>query len=38
MTLFPNVFGGSRYAVQADSHTLVIPKQADQTPPWSTAR
>jgi multiple sugar transport system substrate-binding protein len=27
MTLFPNVFGGSRYAVQADSHTMVIPKQ-----------
>jgi multiple sugar transport system substrate-binding protein len=32
MTLFPNVFGGSRYAVQADSHTLVIPKQADRSP------
>ena len=33
MTLFPNVFGGGRYAVQADSHTLVIPKQPrpDQT-------
>ncbi len=28
MTLFPNVFGGpDGYAVQADSHTLVIPKQ-----------
>jgi multiple sugar transport system substrate-binding protein len=27
MTLFPNVFGGSKYACQADSHTLVIPKQ-----------
>ncbi|WP_306209001.1 extracellular solute-binding protein [Actinoplanes sp. RD1] len=27
MTLFPNVFGGGTYAVQADSHTLVIPKQ-----------
>jgi multiple sugar transport system substrate-binding protein len=26
MTLFPNVFGGDRYAVQADSHTLVLPK------------
>jgi multiple sugar transport system substrate-binding protein len=32
MTLFPNVFGGSRYAVQADSHTLVIPKQPDKDP------
>jgi multiple sugar transport system substrate-binding protein len=32
MTLFPNVFGGSRYAVQADSHTLVIPRQADRDP------
>jgi multiple sugar transport system substrate-binding protein len=33
MTLFPNVFGGSdNYAVQADSHTLVIPKQADRDP------
>jgi multiple sugar transport system substrate-binding protein len=33
MTLFPNVFGGSdHYAVQADSHTLVIPKQADRDP------
>jgi multiple sugar transport system substrate-binding protein len=28
MTLFPNVFGGDKYACQADSHTLVIPKQA----------
>ena len=27
MTLFPNLYGGSKYAVQADSHTLVIPKQ-----------
>jgi multiple sugar transport system substrate-binding protein len=27
MTLFPNVFGGDRYAVQADSHTLIIPRQ-----------
>jgi multiple sugar transport system substrate-binding protein len=25
MTLFPNVFGG-QYAVQADSHTLVVPR------------
>ncbi|HEY0530693.1 MAG TPA: extracellular solute-binding protein [Actinoplanes sp.] len=29
MTLVPNVFGGP-YAVQADSHTLVLPKQPDQ--------
>ncbi|ASW55383.1 extracellular solute-binding protein [Plantactinospora sp. KBS50] len=27
MTLFPNIYGGGRYAVQADSHTLVIPKR-----------
>ena len=27
MTLFPNLYGGTKYAVQADSHTLVIPKQ-----------
>jgi multiple sugar transport system substrate-binding protein len=27
MALFPNVFGGDKYACQADSHTLVIPKQ-----------
>jgi multiple sugar transport system substrate-binding protein len=26
MTLFPNVFGGT-YAVQADSHTFVLPRQ-----------
>lgn len=26
MTLFPNVYGGGRYAVQADSHVLIIPK------------
>jgi len=26
MTLFPNVFGGDRYAVQADSHTFVVPR------------
>ncbi len=25
MTLFPNVYGGSSYAVQADLHTLVVP-------------
>ncbi len=30
MTLVPNVYGGSKYAVQADSHTLVLPKQRDQ--------
>jgi multiple sugar transport system substrate-binding protein len=30
MTLFPNVYGGDRYSVQADSHTLVIPKQPDR--------
>ncbi|WP_305786589.1 extracellular solute-binding protein [Symbioplanes lichenis] len=30
MTLFPNVFGGGTYAVQADSHTLVIPKQPNR--------
>jgi multiple sugar transport system substrate-binding protein len=29
MALVPNVFGGE-YAVQADSHTLVLPKQRDQ--------
>jgi multiple sugar transport system substrate-binding protein len=28
MTLFPNVFGG-KYAVQGDSHTLLIPKAND---------
>jgi multiple sugar transport system substrate-binding protein len=27
MTLFPNIYGGDRYSVQADSHTLIIPKQ-----------
>jgi multiple sugar transport system substrate-binding protein len=27
MTLFPNIYGGGKYAVQADSHTLIIPKQ-----------
>ncbi|GAA3348062.1 extracellular solute-binding protein [Amorphoplanes nipponensis] len=32
MTLFPNLYGGSRYAVQADSHTLVIPRQPAQDP------
>jgi multiple sugar transport system substrate-binding protein len=29
MTLVPNIFGGT-YAVQADSHTLVLPVQPDQ--------
>jgi multiple sugar transport system substrate-binding protein len=32
MTLFPNVFGGDRYAVQADSHTLLIPQQPVSDP------
>lgn len=33
MTTFPNIYGGaSGYAVQADSHTLIIPKQPDQDP------
>ena len=32
MTLFPNVYGGDKYAVQADSHTLLIPKQPVQDP------
>jgi multiple sugar transport system substrate-binding protein len=31
MTLFPNVFGGDKYAVQADSHTLVVPRRPDQS-------
>jgi len=30
MTLVPNVFGG-QYAVQADSHTLVLPRRDGQT-------
>jgi multiple sugar transport system substrate-binding protein len=30
MTLFPNLYGSSTYAVQADSHTLVIPRQPKQ--------
>jgi multiple sugar transport system substrate-binding protein len=30
MTLFPNVFGGDRYVCEADSHTLVLPRQAKQ--------
>ena len=29
MTLFPNVFGGDKYAVQADSHTLIIPARGN---------
>src|SRR4051794_1080502 len=32
MTLFPNLYGGGKYAVQADSHTLVIPKQPGSDP------
>jgi len=32
MTLFPNLYGGGKYAVQADSHTLVIPKQPAADP------
>jgi len=31
MTLFPNVFGGDKYAVQADVHTLVIPARGNDT-------
>jgi multiple sugar transport system substrate-binding protein len=27
MTLFPNIYGGDKYAVQADTHALIIPKQ-----------
>jgi multiple sugar transport system substrate-binding protein len=29
MTLFPNVFGGDKYAVQADSHTLIVPARGN---------
>jgi len=33
MTTFPNIYGGANgYAVQADSHTLIIPKQPDADP------
>jgi multiple sugar transport system substrate-binding protein len=32
MTLFPNVYGGDHYAVQADSHTLLVPKQPVDDP------
>ncbi|NUR09149.1 MAG: extracellular solute-binding protein [Nocardioidaceae bacterium] len=33
MTTFPNIYGGADgYAVQADSHTLIIPKQPDNDP------
>ncbi|MEV4706873.1 extracellular solute-binding protein [Actinoplanes sp. NPDC049316] len=32
MTLFPDVFGGGQYAVQADSHTLIIPRQPGRDP------
>jgi multiple sugar transport system substrate-binding protein len=30
MAPFPNVLGGGKYAVQADSHTLVLPKNPQQ--------
>ena len=30
MTLVPDIFGGE-YAVQADSHTLILPRRPDQT-------
>jgi multiple sugar transport system substrate-binding protein len=30
MTLIPNIYGGDRYAVHADSHTLVLPVRPDQ--------
>lgn len=30
MTLFPNIFGGGDYAVQADSHTFVLPRQPNR--------
>jgi multiple sugar transport system substrate-binding protein len=29
MTLFPNVYGGDTYAVQADRHTLIVPHRSD---------
>ena len=29
MTLFPNVFGGDRYATNADFHTLVVPVRGE---------
>ncbi|TDO69071.1 multiple sugar transport system substrate-binding protein [Kribbella sp. VKM Ac-2571] len=32
MTLFPNVFGGDRYAVQADRHTLIVPNHGGREP------
>ena len=33
MATFPNIYGGADgYAVQADSHTLIIPKQPDADP------
>jgi multiple sugar transport system substrate-binding protein len=31
MAKFPNVYGGSKYAVQADSHTLVLPKRPSRS-------
>ena len=39
MTKFPNVYGGANnYAVQADSHTLTIPKDSGRSPQpsWTT--
>jgi multiple sugar transport system substrate-binding protein len=32
MTLFPNVFGGDSYAVQADLHTLIVPLGTERDP------
>jgi multiple sugar transport system substrate-binding protein len=32
MTLFPNLYGGDKYVVQADSHTFVLPRQPNQDP------
>ena len=31
MTTFPNVYGGDKYAVQADSHTFVLPMNGQQS-------
>jgi multiple sugar transport system substrate-binding protein len=31
MATFPNVYGGDKYAVQADSHTFVLPVRPQQT-------
>jgi multiple sugar transport system substrate-binding protein len=32
MTLFPNVFGGDSYKVQADRHTLIVPYRSGRDP------